>query len=340
MNIFNFGNQKDNRYNGYGGCQKLKQIQKIDQKQIQLQDQNNSNKLLMILLSSAENFAAKLYKDIKREYSSHDFGHSFESKNINKILLQFIEQIEIFESSYKRFCKVYSCEYIFPYDPKTKKGLSKAEIIKDLQYWKNCVDSKYKKYYIAIIDLLNGKPIPDFSEDFENLSGINDLGKDNKCNPKELRDIYPILLAQSSDENKQIEEDYQNNKDLMIIIDKNEKNKNYIYESKINEKLNKNKENSINLDKIKIEIKYSPISQFDGFINDLPNFVINALKPYNFSANVYKDLKVWISSSKKDEILYDIISHFFHNFNLSPNNIDKIVEFVCNKIYEELYDPK
>ena len=44
----------------YGNEQKLKQIKKIDQRQIQLQDQNNSNRLLMFLLSSGESLASKL----------------------------------------------------------------------------------------------------------------------------------------------------------------------------------------------------------------------------------------------------------------------------------------
>ena len=110
-----------NYRNGYSNTQILKQKQNIDFKQIQLQDQNNSNRLLMILLSSAENLAAKLNNGIQREYVSHDFGHSFELKSINKLLLQFIEQIEIFESSYKRYCKEYN-SYDFPYDEKKKKN--------------------------------------------------------------------------------------------------------------------------------------------------------------------------------------------------------------------------
>lgn len=47
--FWNFGNNQ---------TQKLKQ--KVDQKKIQLQDQNNSNRLLMLLLSSGENLASKI----------------------------------------------------------------------------------------------------------------------------------------------------------------------------------------------------------------------------------------------------------------------------------------
>lgn len=95
-------------YNPFNGFQRLKQKQNIDQRQIQLQDQNNSNRLLMLLLATAESFASKLNGNIKREYYSHDFGHSFESKSINRLLLQFIEQIETFDSSYRRYCKTYN----------------------------------------------------------------------------------------------------------------------------------------------------------------------------------------------------------------------------------------
>jgi hypothetical protein len=75
-------NAISNFRNDYSNTQILKQKQKKDNKQIQLQDQNNSNRLLMILLSSAENLAAKLNSEIQREYVSHDFGHSFEIKSI------------------------------------------------------------------------------------------------------------------------------------------------------------------------------------------------------------------------------------------------------------------
>lgn len=70
--FWNFGNNQ---------TQKLKQ--KVDQKKIQLQDQNNSNRLLMLLLSSGENLASKINPNLQREYISHDFGHSFESKSTN-----------------------------------------------------------------------------------------------------------------------------------------------------------------------------------------------------------------------------------------------------------------
>ena len=257
----------------YGNEQKLKQIKKIDQRQIQLQDQNNSNRLLMLLLSSGESLASKLNDSLKREYSSHDFGHSFETKSFDRILLQFIEQIELFESSYKRYCYTYNNNYDFPYDSKKKKGLSKEEIINDLNKWKRCVEDKYKKYYQAVINIFYNKPIPDFEDDIDNISEIDDYGKEDKCNPKELRQVYPILLEQINTEKMQIANDYSKNKDFQIVINKKEKNNNNEYAARIKRKLAKNKEDNNNPETAKFEIKHKPMSQFDNSIN-IPNLVI------------------------------------------------------------------
>lgn len=326
-------------YRFFHQTQKLKQ--KVDEKQIQLQDQNNSNRLLMLLLSSGENLASKLNSNLKREYFSHDFGHSFESKSINKLLLQFIEQIETFESSYRRYCKTYKCSYDFPYDETGKNGLSKEEIIKDLNKWKDCVEDKYKKYYEAVIDIFNNKRIPDFTEDIENIPDLDDLGKENKCNPKELREIYPVLLEQINTEKIKIAKDYSNNKDLKIIINKRENNNNYEYETIINEKLMKNRMNYINPNQAKIAIKFKPIKKYKKNYINLPPFIIEKLKKVCKIDDIYYGtLNNWMHYYENESI-YSILYDLFNLLKVQRTEIDLIINYICDEIYKELvFDPK
>lgn len=324
-------------WNPYSESQKLKQKQKIEQRQIQLQDQNNSNRLLMLLLSSAESFTSKLNCNIKREYFSHDFGHSFESKSINRLLLQFIEQIETFESSYRRYCKTYNNQYDFPYDAEHKKGLSREEIIRDLIKWMNLVDEKYKKYYEAVINIFNNKRIPDFTDDIENIPDLNDSGKEDKCNPKELRDVYPVLLEQINSEKKQISKDYKNNKNLKIIINKEENNNNYEYEKKITEKLMKNKIYSSDPIKAKTSIKYKPIKKFNEDYINIPQFVVQKLKEiYPIDETYYQTLNNWLCYYK-DDSLYHTLNEFFGFLKfVDKKQINQMIDYICDEIYKEL----
>ena len=289
-----------------------KQKKKIDQKQIQLQDQNNSNRLLMILLSSAENLASKLNNSLKREYYSHDFGQSFESKSINQILLQFIEQIETFESSYKRYCKIYN-KYDFPYDSKNKNGLSKEEIIKDLKTWMNLVNEEYKKYYSAVIDIFNNKPIPNFDNDIEKIEGIYDKGKEDKCNPKILKDIYPILLEQGISEKKQISKNYSNDKNYQIVINKRENNNNKEYEKKIKSKLGNDKMDICpSYEKSKNDLCYEKIIYVNQLI-DLSDFIINELKKHCTIEIDTKFFDIYFKNNNSDYI-YTAIDNFLSNY--------------------------
>lgn len=322
------------RFWGYNQVQTLKQKQKIDEKQIQLQDQNNSNRLLMLLLSTAENLASKLNNNLRREYFSHDFGHSFESKSINKILLQFIEQIEIFESSYKRYCKEYN-EYDFPFDYKLRKGLSKEEIINDLIKWMNLVEEKYQKYYLAVIGILENKPIPDFTSDIENIPDINDLGREDKCNPKILREVYPVLLEQVNAEKRQIAKEYSNNKNYKIIINKRENNNNQKYEKIINERIAKNKMNSLYPEKTKIEIKYESLQNLNKSIN-LPQFVVDKLKLfYHIDAGYYELLRSWLHNYPNNT-LFQTLDEFFKLMKLDNVKSDKLIDHIINEIYKEI----
>lgn len=327
MSFFS-GNYIDDYFNS--NSKVYKQKYKIDQKQIQLQDQNNSNRLLMILLSSAENFASKLNKSLKREYYSHDFGQSFESKSINQILLQFIEQIETFESSYKRYCKIYN-KYDFPYDSKNKNGLSKEEIIKDLKYWMNLVNEEYKKYYSAVIGIFNNKPIPNFDNDIEKIEGIYDKGKEDKCNPKILKDVYPILLEQGNSEKKQISKNYSNDKNYQIVINKRENNNNKEYEKKIKSKLDNDKMDICPIyEKSKEDLCCEKIIYVNQ-LTDLSDFIIHELKKCCSIEIDTKYFELYFKNNNSDNI-YTAIDNFLSNYLDIDDKGKKIITNHTSKI--------
>ena len=311
------------------------QISKQAQKQQQLMDQNNSNKLMVLLLSTAENLAAKLNKNIKRAYYSHDFCHSFESKNQNRLLLQLIEQIETFYSSYKRYLKVHQ-HYDFPYDPVKKNGLSKTEIIKDLNYWKNNVENKYKKYYQAIIDIFNGKEIPNFDEDINNIPDLDDGEKKDCCNPKYIRDIYPILLGQNNEEKKEIINEYEKNPNYSIIINKNEYNKNAAYEKKINKALMKNEEYKNNPLFVRNKIKFSLIRDFDMKFRDFPNYISRKMfEHFQLKKEILENL-VNLLILYKNNTLYDTLKAFCDNCNFNEQDTELIISCLVDDIKKEL----
>ena len=331
-------------------CQQLQtqqQIFKQEQQLLQLQAQYNSNRLLTLLLSSAENVAAKINPRIERIYTDHDFGHSFESKSLDSLVLQLIEQIETFESSYKRYKKEFKKEYDFPYDQKIGKGISKIMIIEDMNYLIDNTkkfNNYYSKFFRAIISILNDKPIPNFDSDVDNLD-INDKNREKKCNPKELQQIYPILLEQGNEEKKEIEDNYNKNKNFKIIIEKSDpNNNNEFYEKKIQQKLKMMSNYEEKPDKIKKKIRYSKLKSFNNNFDDFPSIVVNnidkiILKNENYS----KRRKTLLDKLKKNENsnINEVLNKFFKDYYCNEI-INKIIDVTCDKIYESefIFDAK
>ena len=332
--------------NYYPHQQKQQQIFKQDQKLIQLQAQNNSNKLLVLLLSSAENVASKLNPKIERIYTDHDFCHSFESKSLDNLTLQLIEQIETFESSYKRYKKKYKKkEYDFPYDKKTGKGISKKMIIEDMKYLihnTKTIDSHYAKYFGSIINILNDKSIPNFDADINSLN-IKDKNREKKCNPKELQQIYPVLLGQGYEEKKKIEDNYNKDKDFKIIIEKSDRNNNnQFYEKKIQEKLRMVQDYKEKPDQTKKYIKYWSLESFDNNFDNFPAIAVTNINKifekenYTFmqQLSLYEALK----NNKNSNINY-VLTEFFKNYlGNDIETINKIIEAVCEEIYKSEFN--
>ena len=330
----------------YPQHQVQQQAFKQDQKLIQLQAQNNSNKLLVLLLSSAENVAAKLNPEIERIYTDHDFCHSFESKPLDALVLQLIDQIEAFESSYKRYKKEYKTKYDFPYNEKTKKGINKEMIIEHMKYLiKNTktIDNHYSRYFGSIINILNDRRIANFDADVENLD-IKDKNREKKCNPRELQQIYPILLGQGYEEKKEIEDNYNKDKNFKIVIEKSDvNNNNQFYEKKIQEKLKKVKDYKENPTQTIKNIKFWKLVTFDEDFTDFPDIIVT---------NTNKVLNNTSLSLKLQNILYDtlnnqknsninkVLKEFFKNYSkLNNTTIDSIIDATCKEIYKSEFNP-
>lgn len=339
-NFFCFSSPQQIDHNYYSHQQTQQQIIKQDQKLIQLQAQNNSNKLLVLLLSSAENVAAKLNPKIERTYTDHDFCHSFESKSLDNLVLQLIEQIETFESSYKRYKKKYKKKkYDFPYDQKTGKGISKKMIVDDMINLINktkTIDNHYAKYFGAIINILNDKPIPNFDADVNSLS-IKDKNREKKCNPKELQQIYPILLGQGYEEKKEIEDNYKKDKDFKIIIEKSDRNNNnQFYEKKIQERLRTVKDYKEKPEQTKNNIKYWRLKSFDNNFNDFPAIVVNNFNKTfeNYFFILYETLK-----NNKNSNINNVLTLFLKNYLCNDiETINKIIDAVCEEIYNSEFN--
>ena len=327
----------------YSRHQVQQQVNKQDLKLLQLQAQNNSNRLLVLLLSSAENVAAKLNPEIERIYTDHDFCHSFESKSLDALVLQLIDQIETFESSYKRYKKEYKKEYDFPYNKETRKGISKEMIIDDMKYLIDNtvkINKNYSKYFKSIINILNDEPTTNFDADVLNLD-IKDKNREKKCNPKELEQVYPILLQQGLEEKKEIEENYNKDKNYQIVIEKSANNNNQIYEKEIQEKLRKVKDYKEDPVQTKKNIKHWKLGTFDNYFEDFPfiivtniNKVLNDNRFLTFQNTLYETLK-----NQKNLNLNKVLTEFFKNY-FGHNNatINKIIDATCEEIYKREFN--
>ena len=201
------------------------------QQLIQAQNQHFCNDSLARLLSSAENYAAKFNRNVKKKYEYYD---PFNSSNKNKLDLkiQFMLQINLFVNSFQSFNEQYN-EYLFP------ENTSKEEIINELMEWQIIVDDEDKDFYETIIDLLEGKKKIKLYMD-----EIDKILKDSPENadPKLFIDAVPGLRYDHDSRKKKVKKEYMKNGKYSENFHINEKPENNpIYEQiKKNRQQNKN----------------------------------------------------------------------------------------------------
>jgi hypothetical protein len=156
-------NDNDNYNNTYIDVKSIAQIQASKQKLKQLESQTYSNRTMARLISTAELYALAVKCKNRQLYKKFDEFDNLNRKTIDELKGELILQIGCFKVSYQSYIKKYK-HYDFPDDYDEEKTL---EELKDIE---QNIHEKDKKYYQAIIKLLNGDTnIPSFDDDLEEL---------------------------------------------------------------------------------------------------------------------------------------------------------------------------
>ena len=169
----------------------FEQQQLNKQEIVQIQDQQFSNDIMARLLSVSENYALRSKGDTldeireKEIFGYYDTFDSGKEKSLSELKLQLMFEIEVFRLSYEDFINKYE-KYNFP------ENLSKEEILKNLNEWKNYVKDEDKKYYDVIIRI--------FAENITSQSFSDEIRETEKnkenvglCDPYFLINSVPFL---------------------------------------------------------------------------------------------------------------------------------------------------
>ena len=123
------------------------------------QDQEYSYGVMGNVFSALECFANKSSPE-KTPLNNFGYYNNFNSGNLkdkNQLKDQIITQLEIFKYSYLMYIKDHN-EYHFP------KNMKKEEIIKIIEKMKEYVDEVDKKYYNAILQIIDSKNVSYINE--------------------------------------------------------------------------------------------------------------------------------------------------------------------------------
>jgi hypothetical protein len=201
----------------------FEQQQLNKQEIVQIQDQQFSNDIMARLLSVSENYALRSKGDSLDEIREKEiFGHydTFESgkeKTLPELKLQLMFEIEVFRFSYEDFINKYE-KYSFP------ENLTKKEILKNLNEWKNYVKDEDKKYYDAIIKI--------FAENITSQSFSDEIREKEKnkenvglCDPYFLINSVPFLRNFGDEMMENVENEIMKNGKFQLKLKLRKKNK-------------------------------------------------------------------------------------------------------------------
>ena len=148
------------------------QMQANKQKLKQLESQTYSNRTMARLISTAELYALAVNCKNNQLYKKFDEFDNLNRKTRDELKGELILQIGCFKVSYQSYTKKYK-HYDFPDDYDEEKTL---EELKDIE---QNINENDKKYYQAIIKLLNGDTdIPSFDDDLDELEDGEEDTKD------------------------------------------------------------------------------------------------------------------------------------------------------------------
>ena len=201
----------------------FEQQQLNKQEIVQIQDQQFSNDIMARLLSVSENYALRSKGDSLDEIREKEiFGYydTFESgkeKPLSELKLQLMFEIEVFRLSYEDFINKYE-KYNFP------ENLTKEEILKNLNEWKNYVKDEDKKYYDVIIRI--------FAENITSQSFSDEIRETEKnkenvglCDPYFLINSVPFLRNFGDEMMENVENEIMKNGKFQLKLKLRKKNK-------------------------------------------------------------------------------------------------------------------
>lgn len=194
----------------------MKKNLQLDKKKLkQLESQNYSNSTMARLISTAEIYALSMGFFNPQMYKKFDQFDNLKRKNKDELEGELILQIECFKISMESYKKKHK-KYDFPED------FDKKATISELENIKKQVCNRDKKYYSAIINLINGKTnIPSFDEELTSLEN-SDEKKSDKVEPELQLKIGIPIIKYVDNAKHQVKNNYIQNPDYKIRLNLNE----------------------------------------------------------------------------------------------------------------------
>lgn len=202
----------DQHYNyGYGYSYNYGQQQKQMSKVEQIQDQAYSYEVMGNFFSALEHY---VYKCMNQSpiHMNFDYYNNFNcgnTKTKEQLRQQIITQMETFKYSYFLYIQKHG-EYKFP------NSLDKKQVIGLIKEWERHVPYQDKKYYSAVLDIINQK----------NVSYVNELiegGSSATVDPRTIGD-YNKVIAASQKFGEDVKYKYQNDSNYEPNIQIGQKN--------------------------------------------------------------------------------------------------------------------
>ena len=197
--------------NNFGNLQQYQTLNK--QKLKQLESQEFSNRTLARLICISELYASSLGINNFMMYKKFDQFNNLERKNRDELEGELILQIKCSKISMDSYIKKYN-RYDFPID------FNKKKTLEELEYIKKLVSNKNKKYYAAIIQLINGNTnIPTFDTSLFDLENDDDENDNGQKNPEEqIKLDIPIIKYVDSIKNN-VKKNYEENSQYKVKLE-------------------------------------------------------------------------------------------------------------------------
>ena len=193
--------------------QKLETLNK--EKLKQLESQEYSNRTLSRLICISELYALSLGYNNPQMYKKFDQFNTLKRKNKDELEGELILQIRCSKISIDSYKKKYK-KYDYPVD------FNKNRTLDELEFMKKLVCNKDKKYYKAIIKLINGDTnIPTFENSLQDLENEDDENDNGLKTPEEqLKLNIPVMKYVDSIKNN-VKNNYEKDPQYKVRLNLN-----------------------------------------------------------------------------------------------------------------------